>query len=148
MNLGDKAPDFELEANTGEKVRLSSYIGKKEIVLFFYVKDNTPGCTAEVNGIKNHYQKMSDKYEVFGINHDSTESHVNFCSKYSLPFKILSDPGKKVASLYNAKGALGAYTKRITYLIGLDGKIKNIVHGMGATNHIEFIERLSESKFE
>lgn len=143
MKIGDSAPDFELESNTGDKVRLSLYIGTKEIVLFFYVKDNTPGCTAEVNGIKNHYEKISDKYEVFGINQDSVESHSSFCGKYNLPFKILSDPQKKVASLYDAKGTLGMYTKRITYLIGLDGKIKSIVHGMGASNHIEFIQGLA-----
>lgn len=145
MNLGDVAPDFELESNVGEKIRLFSYIGKKEIVLFFYVKDNTPGCTAEVNGIKNYYQKVSDRYEVFGINQDSIESHANFCNKHSLPFKILSDPGKKVAALYNAKGAFGTYTKRITYFIGLDGKIKKIIQGMGASNHIQFIENLADS---
>ncbi|MDE1724725.1 MAG: peroxiredoxin [Thaumarchaeota archaeon] len=146
MNQGDNAPDFELEANTGEKIRLYSYIGKKEIILFFYIKDNTPGCTAEVKGVKENYQKISDKYEVFGINHDSMKSHVDFCNKHDLPFRILSDPGKKVASMYDAKGALGAYTKRITYLIGLDGKIKEIVHGMSASNHIELIQRLAQLK--
>ncbi|MEO9307374.1 MAG: peroxiredoxin [Nitrososphaera sp.] len=146
MNPGDNAPDFELEANTGEKIRLYSYIGKKEIILFFYVKDNTPGCTTEVKGVKENYQKILDRYEVFGINHDSIKSHVDFCSKHDLPFRILSDPGKKVASMYDARGALGAYTKRITYLIGVDGKIKEIVHGMSASNHIEFIQRLGQSK--
>jgi peroxiredoxin Q/BCP len=143
MKICDPAPDFELESNTGERVKLSSYIGKKEVVLFFYVKDNTPGCTAEVNGIKSRYQKISDRYEVLGINHDSTESHASFYQRYNLPFKILADPDKKVASLYHARGALGMYTKRITYLIGLDGKIKNIVQGMSASNHIEFIQSLS-----
>ena len=142
MKIGDTAPDFELEANTGEKIILSSYLGKKKVVLFFYVKDNTPGCTAEVNGIKNFYQTVSGEYEILGINHDSMESHVDFCQKHGLPFKLLSDPGKKVASLYDAKGALGMYTKRITYLIGLDGKIERIVEGMGASNHIEFVKSL------
>lgn len=145
MKIGDPAPDFELEANTGERVKLSSYLGRKEVILFFYVKDNTPGCTAEVNGIKGHYQKISDNYEVLGINQDSKESHASFCQKYNLPFKILSDPDKKVASLYHARGTLGMYTKRITYLIGVDGKIKNIVQGMGASNHIGFVQGLSSS---
>ena len=143
MKVGDNASDFELESNTGEKVKLSSYFGKKKIILFFYVKDDTPGCTAEVKGIKDYYHTVSEKYEVFGINQDSTESHMDFCQKYDLPFKILSDPGKKVASQYNAKGSLGMYTKRITCLIGLDGKIEKIVEGMGASNHIEFVQRLS-----
>ena len=143
MKVGDNAPDFELESNTGEKVKLSSYFGKKKIILFFYVKDNTLGCTAEVKGIRDHYSAISKEYEVFGVNQDSTESHMDFCQKYDLPFKILSDPGKKVASQYNAKGSLGMYTKRITYLIGLDGKIEKIIEGMGASNHIEFVQSIS-----
>lgn len=145
MKIGDPAPDFELESNTGNKVRLSDYLGKKKVVLFFYVKDNTPGCTAEVIGIKNHHSKISDKYEVFGINQDSKESHVSFCQKHDLPFKMLVDKGKKVATLYNVTGILGMYTKRITYLIGLDGKIEMVVEGMGASSHIEFVQKLTAS---
>jgi peroxiredoxin Q/BCP len=143
MKVGERAPDFELQANTGERIKLSDYFGKKKIVLFFYVKDNTPGCIAEVKGIKDFYPKVSNKYEVFGINQDSKDSHIDFCQKHELPFKILSDPGKKAASLYGAKGALGMYTKRITFLIGLDGKIESIIEGMGASNHIEFVRGLS-----
>ena len=145
MKIGDNAPDFELESNTGDKVKLSTYFGKKKIILFFYVKNNTPGCNSEVNGIKDYYSKISGKYEVIGINQDSVESHANFCQKYSLPFKILSDTNKKVATLYQAKGILGAYTKRITYLIGLDERIENIIEGMGASNHIEFVQSLADS---
>ena len=145
MKIGDPAPDFELESNTGERIRLADYFGKKKVVLFFYVKDNTPGCTAQVIGIKNHHQKISDRYEVLGINHDSKESHVGFCQKHDLPFKILADKGKKVAALYHATGVFGVYTKRITYLIGLDGKIEKIVEGMGASNHIAFIQSLTSS---
>lgn len=145
MKIGDLAPDFELESNTGEKIRLSGYIGKKKVILFFYVKDNTPGCTAEVKGIKNYHSEISNKYEVFGINQDSKKSHANFCQKHDLPFKILADKGKKVAALYHASGIRGMYTKRITYLIGLDGKIEKIVDGMGASNHIELIQGLCNS---
>jgi len=145
MKIGDPAPDFELESNTGEKIRLADYFGKKKVVLVFYVKDNTPGCTAEMKGIKNYYQKISDKYEIFGINQDSTESHTNFCQRHDLPFRILTDKGKKVAALYHAIGILGMYTKRITYLIGLDGKIEKAIDSMGASSHIEFVESLADS---
>ncbi len=145
MKIGNIAPDFELESNTGEKVKLSSYFGKKKIILFFYVKDNTPGCTAEANGIKNYHPKISDKYEIMGINQDSIESHANFCQKYDLPFKILSDANKRVAALYQARGILGTYTKRMTYLIGLDGRIGNIIEGMGASSHIQFVQSLADS---
>jgi peroxiredoxin Q/BCP len=142
MKIGDPAPDFELQSNTGEKVRLSSYFGKKKTILFFYVKDNTLGCTAEVIGFRDNYAKISKDYEVFGINNDSQDSHMNFSQKHELPFKLLSDPGKKIASLYDAKGILGMYKKRITYLIGLDGKIKKIVEGMGSGPHLEFVSNL------
>lgn len=142
MKIGDPAPDFELQSNTGEKVRLSSYFGKKKTILFFYVKDNTLGCTTEVIGFRDNYAKISKDYEVFGINNDSPDSHMNFSQKHDLPFKLLSDPGKKIASLYDAKGTLGMYTKRITYLIGLDGKIKKIVEGMGSGPHLEFVSNL------
>ncbi len=144
MKIGDPAPDFELPSNSGELVRLSTYFGKKKVILFFYVKDNTPGCTAEVTGFKNQHETLSKEYEVLGINQDSAESHVNFCQKYGLPFKLLSDPRKKIASVYDAKGVLGMYTKRITYLIGLDGKIEKIIEGMGAGPHIEFVTSLGE----
>jgi peroxiredoxin Q/BCP len=142
MKIGDPAPDFELKSITDEKVKLSSYFGKRKIILFFYVKDNTPGCIAEITGFKNYYAKISKDYEILGINQDSQDSHMNFSQEYEIPFKLLSDPRAKVASLYDAKGVLGMYTKRVTYLIGLDGRIEKIVEGMGAGPHIEFISSL------
>ena len=142
MKIGDPAPDFELQANTGESVRLSSYFGKKKIILFFYVKDNTFGCTTEIIGFRDNYAKISQNYEILGINNDSNDSHMNFSQKHKLPFRLLSDPRKKIASLYDAKGTFGMYTKRVTYLIGLDGKIERIVEGMGAGPHLEFVSNL------
>ena len=142
MKVGDLAPNFELKSHTGDTIRLSSYLGKKKVILFFYVKDNTPGCTAEVKGFKDHYQAISEKYEIIGINQDSEESHRKFSERNHIQFKLLSDPGKKVSSLYDAKGALGIYTRRITYLIGLDGKIEEIIEGMAPSKHIGFVENL------
>ena len=129
-----------------KKIKLSDYFGKKKVVLVFYVKDNTPGCTAEMKGIKNYHPKISDKYEVFGINQDSKESHANFCQKHDLPFKILADKGKESGHVYTMQPAsLGMYTKRITYLIGLDGRIEKIIDSMGASSHIEFVQSLADS---
>jgi len=142
MKVGDLAPNFELKSHTGETVKLSSYLGKKKVILFFYVKDNTPGCTAEVKGFKDHYQDISEKYELIGINQDSEESHRKFSERNQIQFKLLSDPGKKVSLLYDAKGAFGIYTKRITYLIGLDGRIEEIIEGMAPSKHIGFVENL------
>ena len=142
MKIGDLAPNFELESHTGETIKLSSYFGKKKVILFFYVKDNTPGCTAEVKGFKDHYQAISEKYEIIGINQDSEKSHRKFSERNKIQFKLLSDPGKKVSSMYDAKGALGIYTRRITYLIGLDGRIEEIIEGMASSKHIGFVENL------
>jgi|SRR5579864_1469853 len=142
MKIGDPAPNFELRSQTGENVRLSSYFGKKKIILFFYVKDNTLRCTAEVIGFRDNYEKISKSYEILGINNDSDDSHLRFSQKHKLPFRLLTDPGKKIASLYDAKGVLGMYTKRVTYLIGLDGKIEKIIEGVGAGPHLEFVSNL------
>ena len=142
MKVGDFAPDFELASDNGEIIKLSSFFGKKKIILFFYIKDNTMGCTAQVNGIKNNYSNLKKEYVVFGINHHSAESHANFCKKNDLPFRLLSDPGKIIATKYGAKGAFGMYTKRITFVIGLDCKISNIIDGMASKKHIQFVSDL------
>jgi peroxiredoxin Q/BCP len=97
----------------------------------------------EITGFKNYYTKISKDYEILGINQDSQDSHMNFSQEHEIPFKLLSDPGRKIVSLYDAKGVvLGMYTKRITYLIGLYGRIEKIVEGMGAGPHIEFVSSL------
>ncbi|MGI0066563.1 MAG: redoxin domain-containing protein [Nitrosotalea sp.] len=81
-------------------------------MLFFYVKDNTPGCTAETNGIKNHYPKISDRYEIIGINQGSTESHANFCQKHNSTLQDTLRSKQEIAALYHARSILGAIYKK------------------------------------
>ncbi len=96
--VGDRAPDFSLHSQSDEEVRLSDYLGKKNVVLYFYPKDFTPGCTAEAKGFRDSYQEFSDgETEVIGVSSDSVETHSRFSQECSLPFKLLSDPGKEAA---------------------------------------------------
>ncbi len=117
---GTLAPDFELPDQNGKLHRLSDYNGKS-VLIYFYPKDDTPGCTTEACTIRDEYDAFNtSKLVVLGISHDTPESHKKFVAKYSLPFTLLSDPKKEVITAY---GAGGIVTKRISYLIGPDGKI-------------------------
>jgi len=120
LEVGISAPDFELPDQNGKLHRLSDYKGKN-VLVYFYPKDDTPGCTTEACTIRDQYDAFTkSKLIVLGISHDTPASHKKFIAKYSLPFTLLSDPKKEVISAY---GAGGIFTKRISYLIGPDGKI-------------------------
>ncbi|MGE5140950.1 MAG: thioredoxin-dependent thiol peroxidase, partial [Rudaea sp.] len=102
--VGKKAPDFALRDDTGREVRLSNFRGKK-VILYFYPKDDTPGCTAQACGFRDRYLDIKEKNGVvIGISPDSAESHVRFRTKYNLPFILLSDPDHQVAEKYGAWG--------------------------------------------
>ncbi|MCH8022985.1 MAG: peroxiredoxin, partial [Thaumarchaeota archaeon] len=100
LNVGDKAPDFELKSTSGSTARLSDYLGKK-VVLYFYPKDDTPGCTIEACAFRDDYGKIKDNGgEVIGISVDDIDSHNAFRSKYNLQFPLFSDAGKEVSQKY------------------------------------------------
>lgn len=121
IEIGTKAPDFTLLNQDNELVSLSDLIGSY-VLVYFYPKDDTPGCTKEACMIKDVYDEFQEVgITVLGISKDSPESHKKFRQKYELPFTLLSDPQKQVILAYEAQGALG--TKRISYLIGPDGTI-------------------------
>jgi peroxiredoxin Q/BCP len=129
---GEKAPDFSLEDHAGNKVSLHDFKGKK-VVLYFYPKDNTPGCTKEACSFRDVYDSILEKGAVvLGVSADSVKSHNNFKKKYTLPFYLLSDPEKKVIQAYNAWGDKKMYGKiykgiiRSTIIIGQDGIIQKI----------------------
>ncbi|MBN2532842.1 MAG: thioredoxin-dependent thiol peroxidase [Spirochaetales bacterium] len=129
---GDNAPAFSLEDNDGKKVSLSDFAGKK-IVLYFYPKDDTPGCTKEACSFRDEYDEILKKGAVvIGISADPVKSHSKFKSKYSLPFYLLSDPDKKVMQAYGAWGEKKMYGKtymgtiRSTFIIGVNGKIQKV----------------------
>lgn len=137
LKIGDKAPDFTLFDQDSIEHTLSDYFGKK-IVVYFYPKDDTPGCKKEACSIRDNYALFEEKeIVVFGISYDSPKSHKKFADKYDLPFTLLSDNEKKVAKLYNSDGFLMA--KRNSFLIDTEGKLFKIYNNVDVTSHTSII---------
>jgi peroxiredoxin Q/BCP len=132
VDEGKPAPDFELTSDTGEPVRLSSLRGKP-VVLYFYPKDDTPGCTTQACGIRDAYAEFRDRGAVvLGVSPDDESSHVKFKEKYALPFTLLADPGHEVAEDYgvwverNRYGKKSMGIERSTFVIDADGNLAAI----------------------
>jgi len=122
VKVGDPAPDFTADSTTGKPVHLKDEIGKAPIVLYFYPKDDTPGCTKEACGLRDNFAAFRKlNATVYGVSYDSLESHQKFIEKYKLPFVLISDSNKTVAKAYGADGML--FAKRMTFLIDRSGKI-------------------------
>ena len=122
--VGDKAPDFSVAASDGTTVHLKNYLGKGNIVLYFYPKDDTPGCTKEACGIRDTIDEFKGvNATVFGVSFDSVESHKKFIEKYKLPFVLLADTDKKVAQAYGVADANSSVASRVTFIIDKQGKI-------------------------
>ena len=139
IEIGKMAPDFTLKDQNNTEHTLSDYFGKK-IVVYFYPKDDTPGCTKEACSIRDNFGKFEENdITVFGISYDSPKSHKKFAEKYDLPFTLLSDQDKTVAKAYDSDGLLMA--KRNTFLIGSDGKIFKIYKKVDVTTHTQNILR-------
>lgn len=133
LEAGMKAPDFTLRDGAGQEVSLSDYRGKK-VVLYFYPKDNTPGCTRQACAFAGAYAGFRDKgVQVIGVSRDSVESHRKFAEKYSLPFVLLSDPDLQVIQAYGVWGEKKLYGKvsfgvtRTTFLIDENGIIRKVM---------------------
>ncbi len=127
VKVGDRAPNFTLLNQLGTSVTLDSFIGQKPIVLFFYPKDDTPGCTAESCAFRDRYQVFQDAgAEVIGISGDSSTSHAQFAQKHSLPFPLLSDTGNQVRTLYGVPATLFVLPGRVTYVIDRAGIVQHI----------------------
>lgn len=141
LNVGDKAPIFTGKDQDGKDVGLADYVGKK-LVLYFYPKDNTSGCTAEACNLRDSYPNFQVKgYEILGVSPDSAKSHQNFISKYTLPFRLLSDTEHKVAELYGVWGEKKMYGRsymgiiRTTFIIDEKGVILEIIQKVDTKNH-------------
>ena len=139
LAVGDTAPTFTLKSQTGEDIDLGDLIGKKEVVLYFYPKDNTPGCTAEAKAFRDRYEAFREAgAEVIGVSSDTVDSHRDFSSKCVLPFTILSDEGGRVRKLYGVPTSLGLFPGRVTYIIDAQGKVRHIFNSqMNPTRHVE-----------
>ena len=137
LKVGDRAPDFELPSQSNEIVRLSDLIGHKNVVLYFYPKDFTMGCTAEAKAFRESYQIFQDhNTEVIGISADSVETHQRFSQRCRLPFHLLSDSSKRVRELYGANSLLGRGA-RITYVIDSQGIIRFVFSSLvRPTRHV------------
>jgi peroxiredoxin Q/BCP len=124
LHVGDQAPDFTLPTATGEPLTLSSLRGRP-IVIYFYPKDDTPGCTAEACTFRDRYEEFAHAgAEVLGISSDSVSSHQRFATKYSLPMKLLSDTDGKVRKLFGVKATLGILPGRATYVVDPEGVVR------------------------
>jgi thioredoxin-dependent peroxiredoxin len=141
LKEGMKAPDFKGVDQNGETINLSQYKGKK-VVLYFYPKDNTPGCTAEACNLRDNYSELTNLgMEVIGVSPDSEASHQKFIGKFELPFRLISDPEKKILNLYNAWGEKKMYGKsyqgvlRKTFIISEDQTIEKIIEKVKTKDH-------------
>ncbi len=138
VKVGEQAPDFTLQDQNGTQVSLKDFRGKA-VVLYFYPKDDTPGCTMESCAFRDQYEVFkSAGAEVIGMSGDSPESHQQFSSKYQLPFTLLSDKGNKVRQLYGATAAFGLFPGRVTYVINAEGIIQYVFDSMlNFKGHVE-----------
>jgi peroxiredoxin Q/BCP len=141
LNEGDPAPDFTAFDQNGEEVPLSSYRGSK-LVLYFYPKDMTPGCTAEACDLADHYRALLDHgFEVLGVSPDTQEQHRKFIDKYELPFDLIADPDMDVIQKYGAygeKNVMGNKKEgvlRYTFLIDEEGKIEKVFRKVRTKDH-------------
>ncbi|MBI4389184.1 MAG: thioredoxin-dependent thiol peroxidase [Nitrospinae bacterium] len=150
LKEGDRAPDFAAIDQNGAAVKLGSFKGKKNVVLYFYPKDMTPGCTMEACDFRDRFQKFKSA-EILGISADSPEKHLKFIEKYSLPFSLISDPEKNVISAYGVWREKSLYGKkfmgivRTTFVIDKKGVIRKIFPKVKVKGHAEeVLSALSE----
>lgn len=141
FNIGDQAPDFEGVIQNGEKIKLSDYKGKK-VVLYFYPKDNTPGCTAESCDLRDNYERFQAQgYEILGISSDGEKSHQKFIDKYELPFDLIADEDKSIHEKFGTWAEKSMYgrtymgTVRTTFVIDEEGKFLDIIKKVKTKAH-------------
>lgn len=139
MKVGDTAPDFELDAQTGDGVRLSEFRGESVVVLYFYPKDDSPVCTREACAFRDSYEQFKEAgAEVLGISSDSLESHGMLALKLGLPFRLLTDDEGEVRRLFGVPSSLGLIPGRATYVLDKDGVVRHVFNSqINAERHIE-----------
>jgi thioredoxin-dependent peroxiredoxin len=142
---GEDAPDFSMEADDGTTVSRESQLGRRYI-LYFYPKDDTPGCTAQACSLRDNFGRVMDTgVEVFGVSPDSVQSHVRFRAKYDLPYRLLSDPGHAVADRLGVwvekelRGKTYMGIERSSFIIGPDGKIEHVLERVKPMEHVDLL---------
>lgn len=138
LKTGDEAPDFTLRDASGHAVQLSDYRNKQAVVVYFYPKDNTPGCTKEACAFRDAYEDFKAAgAEVIGISSDSGESHQTFAQQHRLPFILLSDPDGQIRKRYQVPRTLGLMPGRVTFVIDKQGRICHQFNSqLNATRHV------------
>lgn len=151
LQIGDVAPELTGVDQDGKDVRLADYKGRK-VILYFYPKDNTPGCTAESCNLRDHYEMLGKKgFDVIGVSADSEKKHRNFISKYDLPFRLLSDPDKvdiRAYDVWGLKKFMGREfegIRRTTFVINEEGRIEQKFEKVKTKTHTEQILASYES---
>ncbi len=135
---GDTAPLFTGQDQDGKEFKLADHIGKKNILLYFYPKDFTGGCTKEACGLRDRMGDLSaNNVEVIGVSHDSVDSHKKFADQNKLNFTLVADPDGKIIAAYDAKMPALSMSKRVSFLIGLDGKIVHVTDAMNPQTHFD-----------
>jgi len=133
---GDPAPLFTGQDQDGKTVKLADFTGKKIVLLYFYPKDNTPGCTKEACGLRDRMGELQkDNVTVIGVSFDSPDSHKQFIAKYNLNFTLLADTDGKIADAYGVRMEGKNMAKRVSFLIGLDGKIVHVTDAGNPDTH-------------
>ena len=142
---GEPAPDFSLTADDGSTVSRESQLGKR-YVLYFYPKDDTPGCTAQACSLRDNFGRVTSAgIEVFGVSPDSVGRHVKFRAKYDLPYPLLSDPGHAVADAYGVwvekklAGRTYMGVERSSFIIGPDGRIEHVLERVKPMEHVDLV---------
>ena len=141
LQIGDQAPDFTAPNQHGDTVQLSDFRGKK-VVIYFYPKDDTPGCTAQACNLRDHYSELQQEgYEVIGISGDSVKSHDKFVTKYELPFTLVADEDKAINEAYGVWQEKSMYgrkymgTARTTFVLNEEGVITHIIEKVKTKDH-------------
>ena len=145
LKEGDQAPGFEARDQSGTIITLDGMKGKK-VILYFYPKDDTPGCTKEACNFRDNYSTLKEKgFEIIGVSPDNDASHQKFTEKYNLPFRLIPDPDKQILNAYGAFGEKNMYGKksmgvlRSTFVIDEEGKIEKIFKKVDTSSHTEQI---------
>jgi peroxiredoxin Q/BCP len=136
VKVGDKAPDFEGATSDGNALALKDFLRRKNVVLYFYPKDDTPGCTREACSFRDNMEVIRAMgAEVVGVSLDSAESHKKFSAKYRLPFPLVSDRKKRIAKAYGVLKDSATSTDRVTFIIDKNGRIAEIFPKVDVTQH-------------
>lgn len=133
---GAKAPYFEAQDQSGKVIRLSDYLGKSNVVLYFYPKDDTPGCTAQACSLRDGFSALlASGSVVLGVSADGKDSHKAFVEKFSLPFSLLADPERTIIEAYGVKMPVVGMAKRVTFIIDKQGVIRRILRQVDTKRH-------------